>query len=177
MRTTIRDRILLVALAGFIFGADQVSKYLVLTRLSFGESWSPVPGLGRYISVTHVVNPGAAFGLFPDQGSLFAVIAVVVVVAILIYYRYLPTQIWLVRLSLGLQLGGALGNLADRLQHGHVIDFMDFKIWPVFNLADVAIVTGVGILAYFLLQEPDDAGPERPAGVTSGSGEASASRY
>ncbi|RME46880.1 MAG: signal peptidase II [Chloroflexi bacterium] len=151
-----KDRLLLVLLAVLIFAADQASKYLVLTRLSLGESWNPVPGLDQYITVTHVINPGAAFGLFPDQGSLFAVIAVIVVVAILVYYRYLPAHNWFVRMSLGLQLGGALGNLADRLQHGYVVDFIDFKIWPVFNLADMAIVTGVGILAYFLMQEPDE---------------------
>lgn len=137
-----------------------MSKYLVLRRLSLGESWSPVPGLDQWISVTHVINPGAAFGLFPDQGGLFVVIAIVVVVAILAYYRYLPSHNWLVRFSLGLQLGGALGNLADRLQYGYVIDFIDFKIWPVFNLADVAIVTGVGILAYFLMQESEKGSEE-----------------
>jgi signal peptidase II len=172
MRATIADRVLPVLVALIIFGADQISKYLVLTRLSLGESWNPIPGLRRYISVTHVINPGAAFGLFPDQGSLFAVVAVIVVFAILIYYRYLPAHNPLVRLSLALQLGGALGNLADRLQHGFVIDFIDFKIWPVFNLADLTIVTGVGILAYFLMQVPEegDAVPEpiapRPPAVT-----------
>ncbi len=170
VRDSIRDRVLLAFFALLIFGADQVSKYLVLTRLTLGESWSPVAFLDRYITVTHVINPGAAFGLFPDQGSLFAVIAVVVVVAIVIYYRFLPAHNWFVRLSLGLQLGGALGNLADRLQHGYVVDFIDFKIWPVFNLADMAIVTGVGILAYFLMQEPEegDQGPsESDGGVDS----------
>lgn len=161
MRESIRNRISLVIMALVIFGADQVSKYLVLTRLGLGESWNPVPELARWISVTHVINPGAAFGLFPDQGSLFAIVAVVVVVAILAYYRYLPAHNWLVRMSLGLQLGGALGNLADRLQHGYVVDFIDFKIWPVFNLADVSIVTGVGILAYFLMQEPEEGDGKR----------------
>lgn len=172
MRTSLADRALPVLVALMIFGVDQVSKYLVLTRLALGESWNPVPGLGRYVSVTHVINPGAAFGLFPDQGSLFAVIAVVVVLAILVYYRYLPARNPLVRLSLALQLGGALGNLADRLQHGFVIDFIDFKIWPVFNLADITIVTGVGILAYFLMQMPEEElalpepAPARPPAVT-----------
>lgn len=173
MGTSPRDRLLLVLLALVIFSADQVSKYLVLTRLSLGESWNPVTSLERYIAATHVINPGAAFGLFPDQGSLFAVIAVVVVAAILIYYRYLPAHSWLVRLSLGLQLGGALGNLADRLQHGYVVDFIDLKIWPVFNLADVAIVSGVGILAYFLLQEPEEheqSRPDEPAAAPPGEG-------
>lgn len=172
MRASIADRILPVLVALIIFGADQISKHLVLTRLALGESWNPVSGLGRYISATHVINPGAAFGLFPDQGSLFAVIAVVVVLAILVYYRYLPARNPLVRLSLALQLGGALGNLADRLQHGFVVDFIDFKIWPVFNLADVTIVAGVGILAYFLMQMPEEElalpepVPPRPPAVT-----------
>lgn len=174
MRESIRNSLLLALLALAIFGADQTSKYLVLTRLSLGESWSPVSRLEKFLAVTHVINPGAAFGLFPDQGSLFAVIAVIVVVAILLYYRYLPSHNWLVRVSLGLQLGGALGNLADRLQYGYVIDFIDFRIWPVFNLADMAIVSGVGILAFFLMQEPDegdqgssrrDAGPGRVVGM------------
>jgi signal peptidase II len=160
LQAPIRDRIILVCLAFLIFGADQISKYLVLEHLGLGELWNPVPGLERFVSITHVINTGAAFGLFPNQGSLFAIVAVIVVVAILAYYRYLPTNNWLVRLSLALQLGGALGNLADRVQYGHVIDFIDFKIWPVFNLADVSIVTGVGILAYFLIQEPDEGDKE-----------------
>ena len=151
----LRERLILIGLALLVLAADQITKRLVLTRLTLGESWTPIPGLERFFSITHVINRGAAFGLFPDQGSLFAVIAIVVVVAILAYYRYLPGGNWLVRLSLGLQLGGAMGNLMDRLHYGYVIDFIDFKIWPVFNLADVSIVVGVGMLAYFLMHEPE----------------------
>ena len=160
LRKLIRDRLFLIGLALLVLSIDQTAKYLVMTRLALGESWNPIPGLQRWISVTYVVNTGAAFGLFPEQGGLFAIIALIVVVAILLYYRYLPTYNLLVRVSLGLQLGGALGNLVDRIRYGHVIDFIDLKIWPVFNLADVWIVTGVGILAYFLMQEPDSHRPE-----------------
>jgi signal peptidase II len=149
------DRILLIGMALLVFAADQVSKVLVLRYLPMGRSWNPIPFLKRWVSITHVVNSGAAFGLFPDQGTLFVVIAVVVVVAIVAYYRYLPTDRWLVRVSLGLQLGGALGNLLDRLHYGYVVDFIDFKIWPVFNVADSAIVVGVAILAYYLLREKE----------------------
>ncbi len=150
-----RERLILIGLATLVLLVDQTSKQLVLAKLALGESWNPVPALERFVSVTHVINRGAAFGLFPNQGNLFAVIAIVVVIAILTYYRYLPTGNWLVRLSLGLQLGGAMGNLIDRLRYGYVIDFIDFKIWPVFNLSDVSIVTGVGLLAYFLMNEPE----------------------
>lgn len=149
---------------------DQVSKYIVLTNLKPGESWNPVASLGRWVSITYVTNTGAAFGLFPDQGLVFIAIAVIVVLTIVVYQRHLPTDQWLIKISLGLQLGGALGNLLDRLCSGlaaegsllerlrqaYVVDFIDFKIWPVFNLADSAIVAGVAILAYYLLLHPSE---------------------
>jgi signal peptidase II len=78
------------------------------------------------------------------------IIAVVVAAVIVFYYRYLSGDRWLIQASLGLQLGGALGNLLDRVCYGHVIDFVDFKVWPVFNLADTAIVVAVTILAWHL---------------------------
>jgi signal peptidase II len=132
---------------------DQLSKVWVSTSLPEGGWWSPLPGLWRVFRITHITNSGAAFGMFPDQGNFFIVIAVVVALTILLYYRYLPTGEWLVRLSLGLQLGGAIGNLLDRLRYGHVVDFVDIGFWPIFNVADVSIVSGVAILAYCLWRE------------------------
>jgi signal peptidase II len=143
----------LVGVAILVLVFDQVSKVWVSTSLPEGGWWSPLPGLWRVFRITHITNTGAAFGMFPDQGSFFIVIAVVVALAIVLYYRYLPTGEWLVRLSLGLQLGGAIGNLLDRLRYGHVIDFVDIGFWPIFNVADVSIVSGVAILAYCLWQE------------------------
>ena len=148
-----REEIILPAVAFLILGADQISKYLVRSNLNPGDSWNPVASLTRWVSVTHVTNTGAAFGLFKDQGSFFVVIAVIVVAAIILYYRHLPAGQWWIKISLGLQLGGALGNLLDRLRLGHVVDFIDFKIWPVFNVADSSIVIGVAVLAYYLLQD------------------------
>jgi signal peptidase II len=150
------EKIILPAVALLILVADQISKHLVLSNLNPGQSWNPVTSLAPWVSITHVTNTGAAFGLFPDRGSLFVVIAVTVVVAIIFYYRHLPTGQWWIKVSLGLQLGGALGNLLDRLRLGYVIDFIDFKIWPVFNVADSSIVVGVAILAYYLLRERDE---------------------
>jgi len=139
---------------------DQISKLAVMTSLRPGESWNPVAALERWVSLTYVTNTGAAFGLFPDYGVVFMVIAVVVIATIIFYYRHLPGDQWLVQASLGLQLGGALGNLLDRLQHGHVIDFIDFKIWPVFNVADSSVFVGVVILAFHLLRYGEDWGLE-----------------
>jgi signal peptidase II len=155
----------LPVIAILTLAVDQISKYLVLSNLKPGESWNPIASLKNWVSITYVTNTGAAFGLLPEQSLVFIIIAVVVVIAILVYHRHLPKGQWLIKISLGLQLGGALGNLVDRLRsiliaegslidrfrHAYVVDFLDLKIWPVFNLADSAIVLGVVILAYYLL--------------------------
>ncbi len=143
--------------------ADRVTKTIIVNNLALNQSWNPISGLERLVSVTYVTNTGAAFGLFPDLGGVFVVIAVFVVVAILIYYHQLPQGYGLVRVALGLQLGGALGNLIDRLTLGHVIDFIDFKVWPVFNVADSAIVVGIGLLAWTMLRE-EQKNPSKLAG-------------
>ncbi len=153
-------RFLLPVVAVLILVIDQISKQAVMTSLRPGESWNPVAALERWVSLTYVTNTGVAFGLFPEYGTIFMVIAVVVVVAIIFYYRHLPGEQWLVQVSLGLQLAGALGNLLDRLRHGHVIDFIDFKVWPVFNVADSSVFVGVVILAFLLLRHGEDWGLE-----------------
>jgi signal peptidase II len=133
------------------------------------ESWSFFPALARIFKFTHITNTGAAFGMFPQLGSAFMVVAIVVIVGIVVFYHQLPTGNLWVRISLGLQLGGAMGNLLDRLVHGYVVDFIDIGFWPIFNLADLSIVVGVSILSYHLWQEENDAGrqskaPPRPEG-------------
>ncbi len=160
---------LLFGVALLIFLVDQGSKYLVLRNLRWGEPWNPITSLKRLVSLTLVTNTGAAFGLLPDQGTLLAIVAIVVVVAILLYERHIPRgQPWL-RIALGMQLGGAAGNLLDRLHYGHVIDFIDFKVWPIFNLADSAVVVGVCILAlYFWRSEKEACTSSIPAGRRDG---------
>jgi signal peptidase II len=145
--------LMLLGVAIVVVALDQLTKVWVSTSLADGGWWTPLPALWRVFRITHITNSGAAFGIFPNQGNFFIIIAVVVALAIVLYYRYLPSQGWLVRLSLGLQLGGAMGNLLDRIRYGHVVDFIDIGFWPIFNVADVAIVTGVGILAYCLWRD------------------------
>lgn len=156
--------------AALTLALDQVTKYLVVSNLGLYESWAPVPGWAGRLDIHYVTNSGAAFGLFQNGGLFFVVVAVLVSAVILFYYRHLPDGQWLVRLSLGLELGGALGNLIDRLRLGHVIDFVDLHVWPVFNVADSAIVCGVVLLAYLLLRE--DRAERRKAKVADTPGSA-----
>jgi signal peptidase II len=139
---------------------DQLSKRWIERTLPLYESIVPFPALRDFFTITHFTNTGAAFGLFRDQGFLFVAIAFVVILSIVIYARYLPLERRLVRFALGLQLGGAIANnLIDRPRQGHVTDFIYFHFWPAFNIADMAIVSGVALLAFALLTQKD-AAPE-----------------
>lgn len=136
-----------------IFILDQFTKSLVLQNLSLYGTWEPIPALGRLVRIIHTLNSGAAFGLFTGGGNIFMVVAAVVALAIVYYVITYPSLPWLVRLSLGLMMGGATGNMWDRITHGSVTDFVQIGFWPIFNVADFSIVTGVIILAYWMWQE------------------------
>ena len=146
---------ILGSLAGAILVADQVTKWLVRTRLALGETWMPWPALSPFARVVHWTNTGAAFGLFQNGGMVFTVLAILVSVAIIYYYRNTERAGWLVRLALAMQLGGALGNLIDRLTQGTVTDFISLGTFPVFNLADASISLGVALLLIDMLFEKD----------------------
>jgi len=159
---------LVVGTAFVVVLLDQLSKRWIERNLLVYESIVPFPALRNFFTITHFTNTGASFGLFRDQGMLFVVIALVVIVALIVYARYLPYERRLVRFALGLQLGGAIGNnLIDRPRQGHVTDFIYFHFWPAFNIADMAIVAGVGLLAYALLTQKDEA----PEGVGAEEGD------
>lgn len=158
---------LVVVTALIVVLLDQLSKRWVERNLALYESVVPIPALREFFTITHFTNTGAAFGLFRDQSVLFVAIAVVVVVSIVVYARYLPHDQWIVRLALGLQLGGAIGNnLIDRPRQGHVTDFIYFHFWPAFNIADMAIVSGVVLMAVALLLQKDD--PSKASSAGSG---------
>ncbi len=138
------------AVALLTLAADQLSKAWVRENLALYESWAPIPALARYFTFTHVTNTGIAFGLFREWGSVLIAVAVVVIAFLLLYTRQLVTARWPVQIAMGLQLGGAFGNLIDRIRFGSVTDFLDFKFWPVFNLADSAIVVGMLLMLVFM---------------------------
>lgn len=140
-------------LALVVLALDQATKWLVLQSLPLGQPVYPIPALSWLFGFTYVTNTGIAFGLFKEAGTFFIFLAVVVVTFIVYYLRSLPKDQMLVRIALGLQLGGAFGNLIDRLRLGYVVDFIDFKFWPIFNIADSAIVGGVVLLAVSMWRE------------------------
>jgi signal peptidase II len=147
---------------------DQATKALVSAHLHYGDKREVIEG---FFYLTHVRNPGAAFGLFanaPDGVRLafFIGVALVAIGIIVSFFRKLAPGDRLSALALGLILGGAVGNLIDRVVHREVVDFLHFRLWqqkswPDFNLADSFIVVGVGLLILELLAtEGEDAAPE-----------------
>lgn len=157
--------------AAFIIGliADQVSKYWIIDRLRYGEREWVIPG---FFELTHVRNPGGIFSFLADGSvelrmTLFVGAALLAIVLLLLFlFRHAPEE-RLLPMALGMILAGAVGNLADRLIHGEVIDFLNVHlfggyVWPTFNVADSLIVVGTGILMIemFLAEEPEDSDSE-----------------
>jgi signal peptidase II len=168
----LRKAWLVLAVAGIIIVLDQWTKEWVRQTIPEYTQMVPIPAIGDYFLFEHVRNYGAAFGILQNQTALFVVIAVVVAIAILVYVRYLPLNQRLVRVLLGLQLGGAMGNLIDRLfqldeyGRGYVTDFVkmgipDVYYWPNYNIADSAIVVGVLGLGVYVIW--DDIRQQRAA--------------
>ncbi len=141
------DYVFLLSIAGIVILLDQWSKYLIRTNLAVGEIWSPWAWLTPYARFIHWLNSGAAFGLGQELGNVFKILAFIVAGAILYYYPQIPRSDWLPRISLGLMLGGAVGNLIDRLLFdGYVTDFISVGRFAVFNVADASISVGVVVL-------------------------------
>lgn len=128
---------------------DQFSKYIVVENIALGES---IPIIEEVFHLTYILNPGAAFGMFAHNRLFFIAIAVIVIGIIIWARREILASPWEVKAGCGLFLGGAIGNLIDRARQGLVIDFFDFRIWPVFNIADIAICIGVGLIIWNLLK-------------------------
>lgn len=150
---TLRQWFVLFGLAALVIVIDQLTKAYVVAHLALHDSWVPVSALEPIFKFTHVHNTGAAFGMFKEGGLIFLIIALIVSFIIIFYYREIPAQAWLMRLALGLQLGGALGNVVDRVRLGYVVDFFNVSLWPVFNVADSCIVVGVILLVLEMLRE------------------------
>jgi signal peptidase II len=141
---------------------DQWTKFLVLEKFRLGESISIIEG---FFNLTYIRNPGAAFGIFAQshpsfRGPFFLLIPLVAMIVIGMVFKKLPKQSLLLSTALSLVMGGAVGNLIDRVRFGYVVDFLDFH-WrygyhfPAFNVADSAICVGVGILILDILIHPE----------------------
>lgn len=133
----------------FIIVADQVSKWAAIDILS-AEPGERIVLIKRFFALTLVYNPGAAFGILPQYNHLFVILSILTVAGLLIFFRSFFAAARISRLAGGLILGGAIGNLIDRLRYQKVVDFFDFQFgnyhWPAFNIADSAICVGVALL-------------------------------
>jgi signal peptidase II len=145
---------------------DQVTKRLVEANIPLGAIVPIADVLYPYLTLTRTQNTGAAFSLL-QNGNIFFIVVALIVSGLIIYYApRLPKSDWLSRVALGLQLGGALGNLVDRLRQGYVTDFIYIQIpqigfhWPISNLADPAIVGGVILLLVASLRRDRASQPE-----------------
>lgn len=151
----------------FLLALDQGTKWLVRQNLAVGEMWAPIPALAKLFTVTHVQNTGVSFGQLPGLGWLFMLVNLGVIVGVLVFFPRIQADQWQLRIAAPLILTGALGNVIDRLRTAaqmsqqtgsiwtalplaSVTDFMDFKFWPVWNVADLCVVSGVAILAWTL---------------------------
>jgi len=162
LRSTPKLRVFLVALS-VALPLDQLTKYWITSHFYYGQT---VPVIAGFFDLTHVRNPGGAFSFFAsgsfEQRMFFFIGTGLLAIALLIvFYRRLEPQARLSALALGSILGGALGNLIDRVAYGEVIDFLDFHLWggytwPTFNLADSFIVVGVAILMLEIFFDRED---------------------
>ena len=137
----------LLVTASLVIALDQVSKFLVRDNMTLGQSM-PEEGFFR---ITHITNAGGSWGIFGNAAFLTIAAIVVVIAAVVLYLRYPLVRRMPVRIAMGLLIGGAIGNIIDRLSHGHVTDFIDVGAWPIFNVADCAIVIGVILIALYLI--------------------------
>ena len=136
----------LVVLANL--AVDQFTKWLVVMHFVPGESVTVLPHL---FLLTYVANPGGAFGILAYHTGNFVILGILLAVVVVAARCYLGKTGLLLNLALAFLTGGILGNLVDRLRTGYVIDFFDFRVWPVFNVADSFICIGTALLIYILM--------------------------
>jgi signal peptidase II len=143
LKKRLADYAVLFLIAGIVISLDQLTKAAVRHNLMLGEIYQPGLWISQYARIIHLKNTGATNGIFQNMNEVLTVFPLVVSAVILFYFPRLPRGDWLVRLSLALYLGGALGNLIDRLRQGYVTDFISVGSFPVFNIADACVSIGV----------------------------------
>lgn len=132
----------LLLVSGCVIVLDQLTKFIVISKMAFGSSKSVVKGL---LDISYITNSGAAFGLLRGWNPLFIIVTFIAIVFIFLYYRHFKEDLWM-KVALGFLLGGAIGNLIDRIRINQVIDFINFRWWPSFNVADISVCIGAGML-------------------------------
>jgi signal peptidase II len=142
-----RDMVFFGVVAAILV-ADQALKWYITETFSRGEYW---PSRDWPVRITYVENAGAAFGILQNQGFFLIASTLIGLGAIVAYYLYPPFEHGILRLAMAMMLGGAIGNLIDRIRQGYVVDFINTSFWPTFNVADSSISIGMVILVAFLV--------------------------
>ena len=147
MKKYLKSYLLLFSISGAIILLDQYTKYLVRENLQLWSGvWVPWDWLLPYARIIHIPNTGVAFGMFQNMSWLFTILSAFVSLIIIFYFPRVSKADWALRIAMSMQLGGAVGNLIDRLTIGHVTDFISIGNFAIFNIADASITVGVLIL-------------------------------
>jgi len=143
--------IVIIIILGLIL--DQSTKFLALRNLGINQS---IPVINNVFHLTLVTNRGAAFGMLKNYTYIFVIASVVTILFIIMHFKKQNRikKLDLSVVSMALILSGAVGNLIDRIRFSYVVDFLDFRVWPVFNIADSLITIGALLLAYSVLRKP-----------------------
>ncbi len=158
--------------AVIVFALDQFTKYLVVTQVGMGNAWQPL-AMFDWFRIVGSYNTGTACGYFPQLSFVFTLAPFFILAVVIWFYRSQKTPSWLLSIGVGLIMGGAFGNLIDRLRVGYVVDFVSVGNFPIFNVADAAVSTAVVIMLLWSLREDSsrtsDGAPAEanPAGADS----------
>ena len=143
-----------------IIAFDQILKAHITSTMTLGES---IPVIENFFHFTYVLNPGAAFGILPNQRVFFLLTGGLLLLATIYFYPRIKRNDRLLKFGVINLVSGSTANLIDRFQTGYVIDFIDLRFWPIFNIADIAIVLGMFIVVYFVAFQMDEDGKTKGA--------------
>jgi len=163
MKIKAKDLLMLLGIAGAVIALDQWTKWLVEQKIPLGEEVYPIGFLAPFFRFTFWKNTGAAFGLFQSASMVLLIVSCLIALLLIwIYFKSLEEPV-LFRISLSMMLGGAIGNIIDRLTQGFVTDFIAVGRFPVFNVADSSVTIGVGLmlLALYLQEKKQKPEPEK----------------
>lgn len=146
MKKFLKHNGFLFLIATAVIVVDQLTKALVRQNLALGEAWAPIPAIGDFFRFLYWQNRGAAFGSFQNAGPVLTVVRILIAIFIIVFYQKTEIKDVLVKVSLSLMLGGAVGNLVDQFTLGFVTDFIAVGRFPIFNVADSCVTIGVGLM-------------------------------
>ncbi len=158
--------------AGAVLALDQLTKFLVVQKIGMGNAWYPLPNF-EFFRIAGTYNTGTACGYFPQLSIVFTFAPFLILAAVIWFYRSQAKPSWLLSLAIGLIIGGAVGNLLDRLRLGYVVDFVAVGTFPIFNVADAAVSTAVVLMLLWSLREESHNAHSSPTGETAAASKAS----